>query len=348
MTGEVTRRRVVGALGAVGSLIALAPVRGAAAAERLVIPTYGGRYEKFWREQLLPPFEAKAGTPTVLDIGLGANFAAKLRATGPEHPPYSYLMANELVGAMLRAEGFFEAWPIDKVPNLKSAHPKANPTGEGVTVMFSPIGIAYRSDIVKTPPQSWKDLWDSPTLKGKVGLYQIDNTASYMFLMMISKIYGSGPTDFGAGFRQLEKLKPFPQAALAGALAVLLSRGEILAGPLDYGETTALKQKGVPVSWAAPAEGMFMFDQTFSLLKNAPNKDAACAFLDYMLSADVQRKLALEFSAVPVNRTVTVPPGDSGDQPLRVDDLDKIVTFDWVAANQLRDAVTERWNRITR
>jgi ABC-type glycerol-3-phosphate transport system substrate-binding protein len=72
-----------------------------------------------------------------------------------------------------------------------------------------------------------------------------------------------------------------------------LSRGEIVAGPLDIGETLSLKKKVLPVAWAAPSEGMFMFDQTFNLLKNGPNKDAACAFLDYMLSEDVQTKLAL-------------------------------------------------------
>jgi putative spermidine/putrescine transport system substrate-binding protein len=348
MMGPTTRRRAVAGLSAAGILAGFGGARHAAASAQLVVTTYGGRYEKFWREQLVPPFQEKTGTQVVLDIGLGANYAANLRATGPEKPVYSYIMANELVGAVLRAEGFFEAWPAAKVPNLQTVHPKANPSGQGVTVMFSPIGIAYRSDLVKTPPRSWKDLWDNPEIKGKVGLYQIDNTAAYMFLMMISRVYGSGAMDFDAGFRQIERLKPFPQVALAGALAVLLSRGEIVAGPLDFGETLALKKKGVPVSWAAPAEGLFMFDQTFSLLKHGPNKDAACAFLDYMLSGDVQRKLAVEFSGVPVNRDVKLSQANADEQPLGVNDLDRIVSFDWVAANAEREAVTERWNRITR
>jgi putative spermidine/putrescine transport system substrate-binding protein len=167
-----------------------------------------------------------------------------------------------------------------------------------------------------------------------------------MFLMMMSQVYGSGPMDFDAGFRKLEQLKPFPQAGLAGALAVLLSRGEIVAGPLDYGETLALKQKGAPVDWAAPKEGMFMFDQTFSLLKYGPNKTASYAFLDYMLSEDVQKRLALKFSGIPVNKNVVLP-SSAAEQPLSVAQLDKVVSFDWVAANQQRAAVTERWNRIT-
>jgi len=214
--------------------------------------------------------------------------------------------------------------------------------------MFSPIGIAYRSDILKTPPRSWKDLWDRPELKGKVALYEITNTAGYSFLLTTAKIYGSGPFDLDTGFRQIERLKPFPQAALAGALAVLLTRGEIAAGPLDIGETLALKKKGMSVDWAVPAEGMFMFDQTFSLLKHGPNKDGACAFLDHMLSEDIQVKLAREFYAIPVNGNVKIPADVAKEVPFTPKDLDSILSFDWLEANRQRASVIERWNRMTR
>ncbi|MGH8702005.1 MAG: ABC transporter substrate-binding protein [Burkholderiales bacterium] len=350
MNPSVSRREVLRALGATGAFAALSQYGLVRAQERrLVIPTYGGRYEKFWREVLLPPFQQNTGLQPVLDIGVAGTFAANLRTTGPEKPVYSYLMANDVVGSVLRAEGFFEAWPVARVPNLKKVHAKANPdNNQGITVMFSPIGIAYRSDLMTTPPRSWKDLWDRPELKGKVGLYEITNTAGYSFLMTTSKIYGSGPFDFDAGFRQIERLKPFPQAALAGALAVLLTRGEITAGPLDIGETLTLKKKGVPVDWVAPAEGMFMFDQTFSLLKRGPNKDGAYAFLDYMLSEEVQIKLAREFYAIPVNTTVKIPADLAREVPFTVNDLDKILAFDWLEANKQRAAVIERWNRLSR
>lgn len=343
MKHVLDRRQFVASLGAAGAMMGLGPVF--AQGNTLVVTTYGGRYEKFWREVILPPFTQKTGIQTTVEIALGAAMATNLRATGPEKPPYSYVMMNELVGAVLRAENFFEAWPADKIPNLKNVHPKANPNNQGVTVMFSPIGIAYRSDLVKTPPKSWKDLWDNPDIKGKVGLYEITNTAGYMFLMMTSQIYGKGALDLDVGFRQVERLKPFPEAGLAGALAVLLTRGEVVAGPLDFGETLALKKKGVPVSWAAPSEGMFMFDQTFNLLKNGPNKAAACAFLDHMLTEDIQSKLALEFSGVPVNNNVKLP---AEEQPIPVSELDKVVMFDWIEANKIRGQVVERWNRMTR
>jgi putative spermidine/putrescine transport system substrate-binding protein len=256
---------------------------------------------------------------------------------------------NELVGALLRAEGFVEPWPISKVPNLSKLHPAASiDQNRGVTIGVSPVGIAYRTDLVKTPPKSWKDLWDNPELKGKLALFTISNTAGYMFLMSISKIFGNGPFDFDAGFREIEKLKPFPQADLAGAMAVLLTRGEAVAGPLDVGEVVTLQKRGAPIGFAVPSEELFAFDQTFYLMKNGPNKDAACAFLNYMLSEDVQAKLAEEFSLVPANTSTKLAPALAAQLPVASQDLGRIVTFDWTKANQERASVTERWNRMTR
>lgn len=355
MFNVMNRRQILragGALGAIaaaGSLPAMLAPTVAAAAGQLVITSYGGRYERFWREVLLPPFEQETGTQSVVDIGLGVNWAANLRASGPDNPAYSFVMMNELVGALLRQEGFFKQWPAEKVPNLAKVHPKAVVDGGmGVTAMVSPIGIAYRTDLVTTPPKSWKDLWDNEEFKNRLGLFQISNTAGYMFLMMISQIYGDGPLDFDAGFAQVEKLVPFPTGDLAGALAILLSRGEIVACPLDLGETINMQKKGLPVAFLAPEEGMFMFDQTFNLLRAAPNEDAACAFLNYLLSEDVQIKLAEEFSYIPVNVDTRLPDELAETLMLTADDLEGIVTFDWIEATKVRDQVTERWNRMVR
>lgn len=355
MLSDLNRRQflragsALGALAAAGALPALMTPTIAAAAGQLVVTSYGGRYERFWREVLLPPFEQATDTQAVVDIGLGVNWAANLRASGPDNPAYSFVMMNELVGALLRQEDFFKPWPKEKVPNLAHIHPKAVVDGGmGVTAMVSPIGIAYRTDLVKTPPRSWKDLWDNEEFKGKLGLFQIGNTAGYMFLMMISQIYGKSALDFDAGFAQIEKIAPFPTGDLAGALAILLSRGEIVACPLDLGETINMQKKGLPVAFVAPEEGMFMFDQTFNLLRAAPNEDAACAFLDYVLSEEVQIKLAEEFSYIPVNTSTVLPEDLAKTLILSANDLDGLVSFDWIEATKVRDQVTERWNRMVR
>jgi putative spermidine/putrescine transport system substrate-binding protein len=344
----MNRRALLKALGSIGCVAWIGRLGSSfAASGELVVTTYGGRWERFWRENVLPPFTKASGVKTLLDVGLASTWTANLRASGPQKPAYSVVMMNEFLGALLRSEGFFEPWPLAKVPNIAKIHSAARlPSDNGIIALFSPIGIAYRTDLVKTPPSSWKDLWDKPELRGKVGLYGITNTAGYMFLMTVSKIYGNGPLDFDAGLQMISKLKPFPQGNLSGALSALLTRGEIVACPLDASETVNLKQKGAPVDFAIPREGMFMFDQTLSLLKFGSNKDAACEYLNFLLSEEMQLKLATEFFLVPVNTSVKLPAALAKQFPVNVADIGKVLQFDWVAANAQRDKVTEQWNRM--
>jgi putative spermidine/putrescine transport system substrate-binding protein len=337
-------------LGTAAGAAVISPYAAAfAQAQDLIVNGYGGSWEKFWREGILPDFEKTSGIKTKYDSGLARTWTANLRAAGVDKPPYSFIMMNEIFASLLRGEGYFEPWPMDKVPNLRHVHPEAkNPDNNGVFAMISPIGLGYRTDMVKKAPTSWKDLWDNPEFKGKIGMYQIGNSAGYMFLMLISKIYGKGALDFDAGFRQIERLKPFPQVDFSGTMGQLITRGEIAIGILDLPEVVRLRRAGAPVAFAAPAEGMFMFEQSFNLLKHGQSKDAACKYLDYMLSAEVQRRAVAEFFITPANVNVAIPDDLKSVLPIGVNDIGKILKWDWAAANAQRDTVTERWNRTMR
>src|SRR5215472_5170511 len=158
MTTPIRRRTMLrGAAGvAVSATLSLPQI--ARAAEPLVINSYGGPFEKFMREQIIPVFEKDTGIKTTLDIGLAKDWLATLRASGPENPPYDVLLMNGISAALLRTEGFFEQIPVSEVPNLKDVFPIARqPNDVGVIAWMQPLGIAYRTDLVKAVPNSWKD-----------------------------------------------------------------------------------------------------------------------------------------------------------------------------------------------
>jgi putative spermidine/putrescine transport system substrate-binding protein len=166
--------------------------------------------------------------------------------------------------------------------------------------------------------------------------------------MLTSKIFGKGPMDFDAGFREIQKLKPFPQVDFSGTMGQLITRGEVVAGILDLPEVIRLRNAGAPVEFVAPSEGMFMFEQSFNLLKHGPNKDGACKYFDYVLSERIQKLSVEEFFITPVNTKVAIPDALKDKMPIGPSDLGKILQWDWAAANAVRDQVTERWNRVMR
>jgi len=328
------------------ALAALGLPYAPALAASLVVNTYGGRWEKFWRTDLLPAFEGLSGIKPTLDVGLGRNFLANLRAAGVQKPPYSVLMVNENIVSQIRPEGYFEAIPMDRVPNLAKVYPNFRNQGDdGVRAIVSSIGLGYRTDLVKTPPRSWSDLWDNPEFKGRIGLYQLSNTAAILFLLMTAKIYGGSQDALDQAFAQIKKLLPFQQADWSGTLATMLTRGDVTVAVIDFPEIVALRKKGVPVDMVVPSEGVVAFEQSFNVLKNAPDKAGAYAYLDFILRPEVQESMAREFYTSPVHVDVRLDAALSRDVPVSGEAMSSIVQFDWARFNPQLADITERWNR---
>ncbi len=341
---QLTRRGLLAGLAGTAAMSGLG--RDAFAQDApYVINTYGGRWEKFWRSQLLPKFEPMLGRPAKLDIGLGNGWVSTFRAAGKDKPPFDVLMTNERYAVMLRSEGIFAPMPAAKVSNLADVYPMARYKGDvAVTGIVSPIGIAYRTDLIKTPPKTWRELWD-PKFKGQLGFYSVNNSLAVMFLMLAGKLFGKGEYDLDTGFKKLAELKPFPQVDFSGAMAPLLTQGQVAIAPIDFAEAVALQQKGVPIATVVPEDGVLMFDQSFNVTANAGDKEASYKYIDFMLSPEVQLLLAKEFFTAPTNRKVKVPDELKAAIPVSGDDISKIVTFDWDYVAKNRSVMLDRWSK---
>ena len=308
--------------GATAAAVGLGLPHIARAAEPLVINSYGGPFEKFMREQIIPEFEKETGIKTKLDIGLAKDWLATLRA-----------------------EGFFEPIPVSEVPNMKDLAPIARmPNDNGVIAWMQPLGVAYRSDMTKAKPAAWKDLWD-PEFKGHIGLYTITNTGGMMFLLMIAKIYGGSEYKTDVAFDEIRKLKPFTQVDFSGTMEIMLTRGEVTVGPLDFPAAARLKLKGAEIDIKPPAEGSFMFDQMFDMLKGSKKKAEGYKWIDFLLRPDIQEKWVKGFYVTPSSQAAKIPDDLKPLIPLHGDRTKEIVVFDWDTANKNRDAIIDRWNK---
>jgi len=346
MAKKIHRRTFLSGAAGVTAAATIGMPYVARGAETLVINSYGGSFEKFMRSQIIPGFEKETGVEVKLDIGLTKAWIANLRAAGPENPPYDVLMFNSIWAALAKSEGFFEAIPESEVPNMKDLYSVARfPNNDGVVGWMQPVGLAYRPDMVKTPPTSYKDLWDNPEFRDKTGLYTITNTAGMMFLLMIAKVYGGSEYNTDVAFSKIKELKPFKQVDFSGSMEVMLTRGEINVGLLDFPAVARIKNKGGNMDVGIPEEGMFMFDQVFNVLKGSKNKAAGYKWINYILRPDVQAKWVKGYFVSPSNRSVEVADEVKHLIPIRGEKIASITGFDWKTANQNRDKVIDRWNK---
>jgi len=348
MPSLVSRRSFLSTAAAVGATVGLGmPHIARAQAKTLTVSCYGGAYEKFFREHLLPEFQKETGCTVRLALGNAKDNIPLMRAGGVDNPPLDVCMTNEVIAQILRSEGYFMPIPEDKVPNLKDAAPIARyPDNIAVIGLAQPVGIAYRSDLVSNPPASWKELFTRADLKGKIGVYNITNSLGFMFVLLMARIFGGSEQGYDAAFAEIAKLKPFNQVDFSGTMEIALSRGEVEVAPLDFAAVMRLQKGGMAIDAKVPPEGMVMFDQVFNVSKGGKSKELAFAWVDYILRPTTQQKLVNDFYASPMNLKTIIPPElASREIMISGDKLKNVVRHDWATANRQRDVIVDKWNR---
>lgn len=313
----------------------------------ITVTSYGGPWEKFMRSTILPGFEKEhPGAKVELAIGLSKDWTAKLKAAGKANPPYDVVVTNEVWAAPLRAEGYYTRLPLEAVPNLKDVAPMLRMKDDvGVLAIVGPIGLAYRTDKIKTVPKSWKDLWTVPEYKGKIGIYNIVNTVGLMFVCLTSKIFTGHDRDIDTAYRKIAELKPFKQTDFSGDMEKLLVQGEVHVAILDMPASMRVKRAGAPVGWSAPAEGMMMFEQDVSVTAGSKNKATAYAYVNYMLKRETQEQWLRQHLYLPANVRATIPDELRPTLPVTPADIPKILQWDWLWIGDQKAKLIDRWNK---
>ncbi len=337
----VSRRSILAAgavsLGAVGAW--------ASPSRPLIVTTYGGSWETFWRETLLPRFTGQTNARVTLDVGFGRTFSAHLRAAGQGRSDYSILMMNEPFIEPLLPGHYFEALDLSRLKNYQDLYPAAKSrNGVSLVGMISPIGLGYRTDLVRHPPTSWRDLWTNPEFRGRIGLYNLQNSVGKAMLCLIGQLFGKGPTDIEGAFAALRRLGPVLQTDFN--MSTMMGTGEIIVAPYDFGEIARLRAQGLPVACVAPQEGLLMWDQSFCICAGAPSRDLAYQYLDFILEPEIQLLLARRFFVSPVNSKVALPDDLRDAVPITGAQIDRIVRTDWTWVNSNALELDNRWSRL--
>jgi putative spermidine/putrescine transport system substrate-binding protein len=332
-------------------VLALAPwavtLAGRAEAQtKLVVTGYGGRWSEVMKRALVEPFEKKHNVKVEIVTGITTEWVAKLMAAGPDSPPFDVIVGNEPPLPIPRERGFFEKRNEGLMPNVKSVYDKALVGDTGVVLFWSRIGLAYRTDLVKTRPQAWKDFWNDEYM-GRRGTYTITNTLGINFVFMANKVWGKDPFDMDAGLAAIKRLGP-KIVDFTGTMEKLLEQKEVAVAVLHDGAAWDLAKRGLPIEWVAPREGVPILDQVAHVTRGSKQKELAWKFLDAYLSPEVQLAYATQLFFSPTNKTVKLPAEVARKIISGPKDVDPLVIFDWRPIVDKRPGWTERWNKEIR
>ena len=282
-----------------------------ASADELVVATFGGTFVDNSKKCHAATFEKDTGASVKYVLGSSVQTAAKLRAAGSRAELDVAYMDSQIVKQM-KAEGLLQPLEPAKIGHWGDLYDASrDKDGYWVSMMFAGTIITYNTNLVKTPPTSWADLW-KPEWKGKLAIPDISGTSGQQFLMAAARLNGGSVENIDPGFEAIKKLKPNVQMMYTqpDQIIPLFERGDI-AVAVWYTDRT-----GTPFAAAYPKEGAIGIVPTVSVPKASQKRELAQKYIAALLSPEGQLCFAQTQFAGPTNKKVQLPA-----------DLGKLVPF---------------------
>jgi iron(III) transport system substrate-binding protein len=176
-------------------------------------------------------------------------------------------------------------------------------------------GIMINAAAAKRP-SSWKDLL-APEAKGQV----VMPSPLYSGAALIHMATLSDEHVFGAGYFADLARNGATAARGNGAVLSAVAGGQRMYGIVVEFMALNAKQKGSPVDFVFPEEGVTAVTEPAAVLQTAKNPDAAKAFIDFILSKDGQ-ELAARQGFYPTRKDIAPPAGFPPPDKLRILSID--------------------------
>ena len=273
-------------------------------------------WDTYIGETTLDDFKDASGISAKMDL-FDSNdvLFAKFRAG---NPGYDVIVpSNDFVERMIQADMLM---PLDKaqIPNLKNLDPAYADAdydpGRKYTMPYTwlTLGIGYRKSKVKTPPDSWKVLFDSDEYKGRIAVL---SEAGDMFRLygkyMGKSVNALTPADIKTIEAMMIRQKPFIKKFHEDDGQDLLLKGDVDL-VLEYnGDIAQAMVEDEDIGFVIPKEGSQLNSDTLCIPKGAPHPKNAHAFINYLLDGEVGKK---------ITETILYPTPNAAAKALMPDD----------------------------
>jgi len=330
-------------LAAFGSSLAYAQ-----GSQRITVAMYGGNWGDAFRACVAEPFTKATGIEVVPETGTSTTTLAKLQQQKAT-PTIDAAWLDGGISELALAAGVVDHLDPAAVSNLKQVEPKAIYRSNGITYAvgtgYYSLGLTYNTKDVKQPPTSWMDLW-KPEYKGAVAIPAPANSAGVPFVVFIAKVLGVDPANLGPVYRKLAELDAALLFESSGAASNAYQRGEAVIGAHFNVGAWDLIDKGAPIGFAVPKEGVWATDARLHLVKGSKQKAAAERFINTALTPAAASCLATKLYVGPSVMNVKLPAEVAKKLPWGVNgSVEQLSLFDWSVINARRAEITDAWNR---
>lgn len=271
------------------SVLALSVAGGAHAEGKLSIY----HWFEYIPQELLDKFAAEYDVEVTMDT-FDSNEALLAALKAGKLGSYDVAVPGDYMVKIMHDEGMLDTFEPAELSNF------GNIQDQWVNVDFDPgrkssipyqwgsTSFSVNTDVYKGPLDSLGLIFDAPAeLKGKINV--LDTSGETLTL---ASLYAGIP-QCTSDRTQLKALNDLVQKAKADwasfgsdvAKDVLVS-GDAAAGMIWSGFSAKARSEGAPIQYVFPKEGMIVWMDNVVLLKDAPNRDNALKFMNFLLEPE--------------------------------------------------------------
>lgn len=214
---------------------------------------------------------------------------------------YDVIIPSDYIVTVMIHQGMLEALDMGKIPNFKNINPEfQNPDFDpgnkySVPYQWGTTGLLYNPSTVPFAPTRWADLWE-PAFANR--LVALDDEREIIGLVLQVLGYSKNTTDpsqLNEAQQKLLALKPNIRLFDSDSPESAILSGEAWAGIVWNGNASLGYAEDPNLVYICPEEGCGIWFDNLSIPKNAPHKDAALKFINYVLSPEASIQITKEF-----------------------------------------------------
>ncbi len=293
-------------------------------------------------------------------MGSSDELVAKLR--GGSAGNYDVISPSSDVATMISKAGLAAPLDLSKLPSYQQLSAKlrdmplvkANGNVYGVPFMWGPNPLIYDTSAFPNAPDSWASLWN-PKLQNKISVWD-DLSTVYMAAQVLgydkpdpSHLYNLSDQELDAVKNKLLALKPNIRKlwSTGGELTNLFENHEVVAAMGWPLMTNQLRAAKFPVGETIPRENTTGWIDHLMITAGSDNKDLAYKFLEYMIEAHTQKKVADVTGYAPANAQAAQFMSPEQQKSLHLDNVDEYQKRIYFWQNVPRRAqYNEIWNEV--
>lgn len=173
-------------------------------------------------------------------------------------------------------------WDMSKEFDLENKY--------SVPYCWGTVGILYNKTMVDGPVDSWSILWDEKYADNI--LMQDSVRDAFMVALKLNgySMNSVNPEELNAAKESLIAQKPLVQAYVIDQVRDKMIGNEAAIGVIYSGEAIFTQRENPDLEYVIPKEGTNVWIDSWVITKNAPNKENAEKFIDFMCRPDIALK----------------------------------------------------------